>query len=59
MFEVTDTGVGLNSQEEVIGKGIGLTNTKLRLEKMYGEPLHLSPNQPNGLKVWFKIPILS
>lgn len=58
-FEVTDTGVGLNSQDEVIGKGIGLTNTKLRLEKMFGELLHLSPNQPNGLKVWFKIPILS
>ncbi|MCU0325323.1 MAG: histidine kinase [Spirosomaceae bacterium] len=55
-FEIIDTGAGLDVSKEK-GHGIGLTNTQLRLEKMFGEPLNLSPNIPSGLKVWFKIPI--
>ena len=56
-FEVTDTGVGLTTQEEIIGKGVGLTNTKLRLEKMFGKTLHFQQNQPCGFRVWFEIPL--
>ncbi|MFN8354584.1 MAG: histidine kinase [Spirosomataceae bacterium] len=54
-FEVADTGVGLSDDQEIIGKGIGLTNTNLRLEKMFGSKLQFSPNQPRGLRVSFEI----
>ncbi|MBB3836604.1 sensor histidine kinase YesM [Runella defluvii] len=57
IVEVTDTGVGLVNEGEIIGKGVGLTNTKLRLEKMFGKTLHFQQNQPSGFRVWFEIPL--
>jgi sensor histidine kinase YesM len=57
--EVSDTGVGSADYQHLFGKGIGLTNTQLRLEKMFGQRLHVEGNVPNGLKVWFEIPILT
>lgn len=56
-FEVTDTGVGLAEKQAIIGKGLGLTNTKLRLEKMFGKTVYFQPNQPSGFRVWFEIPL--
>lgn len=56
-FEVIDTGMGFTDHEEIIGKGVGLTNTKLRLEKMFGKTLHFQQNQPSGFRVWFEIPL--
>lgn len=58
-FEVSDTGVGNTEYQQLIGKGIGLTNTQLRLEKMFGQRLYFESNVPNGLKVWFEIPMLT
>lgn len=57
-FEVADTGVGVSQPElsELLGQGVGLSNTQLRLEKMFGTSLHLEPNVPQGLKVWFDVP---
>lgn len=57
IVEVTDTGVGFVNEGEIIGKGVGLTNTKLRLEKMFGKTLHFQQNQPSGFRVWFEIPL--
>lgn len=54
-FEVADTGIGVDSMEELIGHGIGLTNTQLRLEKAYDSGLVFQENKPRGLKVSFAI----
>lgn len=54
-FEISDTGVGIEDKEAVFGKGIGLTNTRLRLEKVYETTLNLSDNTPKGLKISFEI----
>ncbi|WP_040253433.1 sensor histidine kinase [Psychroserpens mesophilus] len=54
-FEISDTGVGVKDKKKVFEKGIGLTNTKLRLEKMYQTTLELSDNLPQGLKINFSI----
>jgi len=54
-FEISDTGVGVKDKEAVFNKGIGLTNTKLRLEKLYQSTLRLSDNNPRGLKISFEI----
>lgn len=54
-FEIADTGIGVENKESVFDKGIGLTNTKLRLEKMYQSTLRLSDNMPQGLKISFAI----
>lgn len=53
---VSDTGVGMNGSDEA-GAGVGLANTRLRLEKMYGTTLQISENQPRGVMVAFEIPI--
>ena len=55
MFEIADTGVGVKDKERIFETGIGLTNTKLRLEKMYNAHLRLSDNTPSGLKINFSI----
>lgn len=54
-FEIADTGIGIKDKEAVFDKGIGLTNTKLRLEKMYHSTMKLSDNEPKGLKINFAI----
>lgn len=54
-FVVADTGVGVKDKSKLFETGIGLTNTKLRLEKMYGSELKISDNIPQGLKIEFSI----
>jgi two-component system LytT family sensor kinase len=54
-FQVADTGVGVKDTTQLFNVGLGLTNTKLRLEKMYGADLIISDNVPRGLKVEFSI----
>lgn len=54
-FEISDTGIGIKDKTSVFDKGIGLTNTKLRLEKMYQSTLNLSDNSPKGLKISFTL----
>ncbi len=54
-FEVSDTGVGVEDKTDLIGKGIGLTHTQLRLEKGYDSKLEFSDNEPRGLKIAFSL----
>ncbi len=54
-FEISDTGIGVKDKNAVFNKGIGLTNTALRLQKMYQSQLELVDNSPNGLTVKFAI----
>lgn len=54
--EVSDTGVGLNGSS-TNGMGVGLANTRMRLAKMYDSALTITPNQPQGVRVEFEIPI--
>lgn len=56
-FKIADTGVGIENKNDVLGKGIGLTNIKLILEKVYNATLKLSDNVPKGLIVEFEINI--
>jgi len=41
---------------KVNGTGVGLANTRLRLEKMYGSELAITVNQPHGVVIDFVIP---
>jgi sensor histidine kinase YesM len=55
LFDITDTGIGAKQKDELLGKGVGLTNTELRLNKMYGTSLIFSDNLPQGLNIQFMI----
>jgi two-component system, LytTR family, sensor kinase len=55
-FTIADTGIGIEDKTQVFGKGIGLTNIKLILQKTYNSKLILSDNSPKGLKIEFEIP---
>ncbi len=54
-FEISDTGVGVKDKKAIFDKGVGLTNTKLRLHKMYQTHLEVYDNEPRGLKIAFSI----
>ncbi len=56
-FRITDTGKGLNGHRHRLFEGVGLNNTKLRIEKAFGQPLHITDNSPHGVIVAFDIPI--
>ncbi len=54
-FEIADTGKGVADKKSMLGKGIGLSNTQLRLQKMYQSQLEILDNQPQGLKIRFTL----
>ncbi len=54
-FEISDTGVGAENPDALFDKGVGLTNTKLRLQKMYASNLEILQNKPSGLTIQFSI----
>ena len=54
-FEIADTGIGVKDKATLFGKGIGLSNTQLRLQKMYQSQLEILDNQPQGLKICFSL----
>ncbi|KQC33011.1 histidine kinase [Nonlabens sp. YIK11] len=54
-FVISDTGVGVEDPNALMEKGIGLTNTRLRLQKMYNSTLEILHNDPRGLKIEFTI----
>lgn len=54
-FEISDTGIGVLDKNNLMNKGIGVTNTQLRLEKIYGSTLVFLDNKPRGLKIKFSI----
>ncbi len=59
-FDISDTGVGMNGRSSSAeSKGIGLSNTDARLQKIYGSEAALSHGSLNGagFQVKFSIPI--
>lgn len=54
-FEIADTGKGIKDKTQLFGSGVGLTNTRLRLEKMYKSKMEVLDNEPSGLKIRFAI----
>ncbi len=54
-FEIADTGVGVKDKNSLFGKGIGLSNTQLRLQKIYHTQLEILDNDPQGLKIRFAL----
>lgn len=54
-FRIADDGVGIADKDQLFGAGVGLTNTKLRLEKMYGSVLEVLDNAPRGLVIQFSL----
>jgi len=55
VFEINDTGVGVEDKEAIFNLGVGLSNTQKRLQKMYKSTLQVTDNFPNGLKVQFEL----
>lgn len=53
LFTVADTGAGLPAQGYRLG--VGLQNTQLRLEKLCNATLHLTPNEPRGVRAHFSL----
>ena len=56
---ISDTGVGYKGEltDTIFNQGIGLRNTNLRLEKLYGEKISVKKNKPSGLIFSFNIPL--
>ena len=54
-YTITDTGVGIGNKEEAITRGLGLANTKMRLEIMYNTDLQIEDNTPSGTIISFAI----
>ncbi len=59
-IEVCDNGVGLEGSR-VAGSGVGLENTRARLDQLYGEEafrLDLVPRREGGVRVALMIPLI-
>lgn len=54
-FQVSDTGIGIDLGSDLFNKGFGLSNTQLRLEKIYHTQMTFSRNKPKGTVVEFAI----
>ncbi|MEZ4859335.1 MAG: histidine kinase [Flavobacteriaceae bacterium] len=52
---IEDTGIGIKNKEVIFSRGLGLTNTKMRLEKIYHSELKIEDNLPSGTKISFTI----
>jgi two-component system, LytTR family, sensor kinase len=53
LFSIEDTGIGIVNKSAIFTKGIGLSNTKMRLEKIYNSSLKIEDNFPSGTKISF------
>ena len=59
ILQLSDTGPGLgNGNDGQKSSGVGLKNTRERLQQLYGEgqAFTLAPNEPNGLTITINIP---
>jgi two-component system LytT family sensor kinase len=54
---VIDDGIGFQVNAAENGNGVGLTNTRKILDRLYGQELKIQPNLPHGAKVCFRLPI--
>lgn len=55
IVSIEDTGAGIIDKEDIFQKGLGLSNTKLRLNKMYQSGLRIEDNIPTGTKISFEL----
>jgi signal transduction histidine kinase len=55
-ISICDTGIGFSTNAKTSGQGIGLGNTRRRLQLKYGSELAISPNQPQGTTIHITIP---
>ncbi|MEM6726335.1 MAG: histidine kinase [Bacteroidota bacterium] len=55
-FQIRDSGSGYDLAKAQKSDGLGLRNTRKRLEKMYNAPISLSKALEGGLQVAFQIP---
>jgi len=59
VLQLSDTGPGLgNGKSEHKSSGVGLKNTRERLQQLYGEnqAFTLAPNEPSGLAITINLP---
>jgi sensor histidine kinase YesM len=59
VLQLSDTGPGLgNGNNGQKSSGVGLKNTRERLQQLYGEnqAFTLAPNEPSGLTITINIP---
>lgn len=58
VLEVTDTGAGVAEDVQPLGFGIGLSNTRARLEHLYGDAcrLELERRSEGGTRVTIEVP---
>jgi LytS/YehU family sensor histidine kinase len=54
-YTIADTGLGISDKNAIYAKGIGLSNTKMRLQKIYNAELIIEDNLPSGTKISFAI----
>ena len=55
-LQIADTGVGFDTAAFENGQGIGLRNTRRRLELAFGAPVEIRENVPQGTHISFTIP---
>jgi len=54
-YSIEDTGTGIKNKDALFSEGLGLSNTKKRLEKIYNSDLNIEDNFPTGTKISFVI----
>lgn len=54
-YSIEDTGAGIKNKDTIFSEGLGLSNTKMRLEKIYNSELTVEDNFPTGTKISFNI----
>ncbi len=61
LVEVSDDGVGLDADKDVMTSGVGLSNLHDRLSRMYGSDFEMSliDGDPSGLRVILSFPYRS
>ena len=57
VLEVRDSGPGMSRESAESGRGIGLSNTRLRLQRLYGERQKFEMFEDGGLVVNLRIPL--
>jgi two-component system, LytTR family, sensor kinase len=57
VLQVRDTGPGMSREAGHTGGGIGLANTRLRLQRLYGERQQFDLSEEDGLVVTVRIPL--
>lgn len=55
IFLISDTGVGMEDKDKAMSNGIGIKNTRKRLQKIYNSVMRVEDNRPRGTRISFTI----